>query len=480
MGRPYGSVGGGRRTGGAALQWTVIGVMIGFSCSAILVLVLLTTEILSLNSEILDKPTTIPVTQVSELFTNTPAPTVDVQGTVDAALSQTLAAQPPTATVGVVQAQAPTATDVPPTPDPEQVAPTATVTQTLTTLDSVVQPSAPQSRVPEPLQPLITELRVVDGGTFLMGTTPQEVAVAVNECVTVDSGTCMAAWGEDSFPQHSVTVDTFRMEVTEVTNRQYVAFLNWLGPNSHRNGCYNQLCIETTSTNEHSSITFDSQNYDVSPVIANLPVAGATWYGARMYCETIGRRLPTEAEWERAARGADNFIYPWGDQRDLTLARTSRPDRPIGPVDVGAYPLGESPYGILDMAGNVGEWVFDYYAANYYAQPEASGLNPTGPASGTDRVIRGGSWDTVPFFTRTVHRQNSRPDATSFAVGFRCVQDFEESVTTDISPSSLGPTPAVEQESPHEAVDARPTLPPAPSPEPGTTESSSVPPAGNN
>ena len=91
------------------------------------------------------------------------------------------------------------------------------------------------------------------------------------------------------------------------------------------------------------------------------------------------------------------------------------------------------------MAGNVAEWVADHYDADYYGRPEAVGPNPTGPASGLERVVRGGSWDTVPFFTRSVHRQSMRPDATSLSVGFRCVADLEDSEFTDINPNDLGP-----------------------------------------
>jgi formylglycine-generating enzyme required for sulfatase activity len=459
----------------------------GLGCSAVIVLGLLTAEILSLNSDLLNEPDTpIPATEVSLNFTDTPLPTIDLQATVAAMFSETQAAlEALTPTVGVVQqVSPPTATPPPPTLDPvNQVTPTDLPTQAPETVVDLGTRPGVQSEIPDSLQGIVSDLLVVDGGTFLMGTTAQEAAGAVNECQTVDEGNCVLAWAEDSFPQHSVTVDTFRMEKTEVTNLQYVAFLSSMEPGSHRNGCFGQKCVDTTSENEDSAITFDGANYDVSPLQSQLPVVGVTWYGARAYCEAIGRRLPTEAEWERAARGPSNFIYPWGNERNLTLARTNRPDRPIGPIDVGSFLLGASPYGMLDMAGNVAEWVFDYYAVNYYAQPEASGLNPTGPASGTDRVIRGGSWDAVPFFSRSVHRQNERPvpEDTHLWLGFRCADDLEDNTFSDVVPSSLGPTPVLATESPREAIDAQPTIPPLATLVPNNpTEAPAVPPAGNN
>jgi formylglycine-generating enzyme required for sulfatase activity len=487
MGRPnYGSVGG-RRSGNAGWQWMMIGLVMGFACSAIVVLGLLTAEVLNLNSDILDEANTpVAATQVSIQPTTTPLPTVDLRATIDAevnaALSGTMAAQPPTATIGMAQDVAlPTITPIPPTTDPsQQVAPTDIPTQTpVTAIDSAGQPGT-ASEIPAPLQGIVSDLLVVTGGIFNMGTTTTEVANAVYECVNIDQGACAASYAEDSYPQHSVTVDNFRMEVTEVTNEQYIAFLNWMGPNSHRNGCFGQECINTTGEDENSSVTFDQVNYKVSPIVNLLPITSVTWYGARAYCEAIGRRLPTEAEWERAARGQNNYVYPWGNERDLTFALTNRPTGSIGAREVGTYPQGASQYGILDMAGNVAEWVWDYYSAIYYQQAEATGLNPTGPASGTDRVIRGGSWDNPPFFARSVHRMNARPEETSLAVGFRCADDFEEETFTEVDPASLGPAPpAVDLESPHEAIDAAPTVPPIATVAPSGDEAS-VPPAGNN
>src|SRR5262249_49919542 len=198
------------------------------------------------------------------------------------------------------------------------------------------QPPAISGLTPSDLLP------VKGSGNFLMGTTPSEVAQAVNDCTNRDGANCTAAMDQDAAPQHQVAISPFQMERTEVSYQQYLAFLNsgpGMGPGSHRNGCFGQPCLLTSNESDTSNVTFDSANYTVNDVINNFPVANVTWYGAKAYCEAIGRRLPTEAEWERAARGddpnGDERIYPWGNNWDTSLAKTNRPkDSPAGAVAV--------------------------------------------------------------------------------------------------------------------------------------------------
>jgi formylglycine-generating enzyme required for sulfatase activity len=278
------------------------------------------------------------------------------------------------------------------------------------------------------LNALGTDLGLVSGGDFTMGTNQTEAAAAVSVCINEYGGTCDIALAQDSFPPHRVILDSFMMEVTEVTVAQYVEFLNVLGPNSHLSGCQGSPCAATAAESEASNIEFDGTTYSVANLFANLPMANVTWYGAQAYCEAIGRRLPTEAEWERAARGTDGRIYPYGNEWDPLLANTNRNERSTertsnGPVQVRSFPDGASPYGMYDMAGNVAEWVQDWYQADYYSTEAASGLNPQGPLTGTAKVTRGGSWDTVPFFTRTVHRQEFDPLTQALYIGFRCASD---------------------------------------------------------
>jgi formylglycine-generating enzyme required for sulfatase activity len=286
-----------------------------------------------------------------------------------------------------------------------------------------------------PLLSLSSPLVFVQGGQpFQMGTTRQEIEAAVAQCVNEEGGDCQIEFGEDSIPPHEVTVSSFQIETTEVTYEQYLIFLNALGPNGHLNGCDGQPCISTQQESESSNIVFDGANYTVNNLIQRYPMSGVTWYGADAYCRAIGRRLPTEAEWELAARGYDNLIYPWGNTWDPLLAKTSIPPTEPGAVPVGSYQAGASPWGALDMAGNVAEWVNDWYDPVFYQRPQASGFNPQGPVSpdpenGVQKVIRGGSWDAKPFFARSVHRQSAGIELTGAWLGFRCAADTEVTPT---------------------------------------------------
>lgn len=299
----------------------------------------------------------------------------------------------------------------------------------ITSATWTVTPTNPATLTPDPemLRMSATAMEVVDGGSFTMGTTPQEVQAAVSLCVDVQNGNCTLAMGEDSMPPHEVTLNPFQMEIYEVTNRQFVYFLNSLGPGGHLGGCEGQLCAITRDQDENATIMQDERGVYVSlTLVDTVPVTSVTWYGAKAYCEAIDRRLPTEAEWERAAKGSDQRIYPWGNDWDPLYAKTSVPeDGNVGALPIGSYPLGASPYNLLDMAGNVAEWVSDWYSPTYYAQAGAGGLNPQGPPIGDQRVVRGGSWDAKPFFARTAHRQSFTPTLGGAWLGFRCAADYE-------------------------------------------------------
>jgi formylglycine-generating enzyme required for sulfatase activity len=461
---------GGRRGAGGAWQWVVIGFVVGFGCAAIIGLVLIIGGLdpSSLLTASRPTPTAIIITATLPPTTPTSEPTEVIIV--------------PTATVEQVQVAAPTAT---PTTDPSTIqvesSPTATTPPPPTTASNqgVTNTGAggnAQAAVPRLLEGIISQVKNVDGGSFDMGTSVQEVTAAVAECVNTYQANCDVAWGEDSSPVHQVTVNPFSMEVTEVTYAQYLAFLNSMGPNSHRTGCEGQLCIATRAEDPNSNVIFDSANYRVLDVISQFPVSAVTWYGAKAYCEAIGRRLPTEAEWERAARGPQNFIYPWGNTFTTDYAKTSRP-KPADPslagaVAVGTYPSGASYYGMLDMAGNIAEWVSDWYSPSYYIQLAQTGqavLNPQGPPAGTEKVVRGGSWDTPPFFSRSVHRQSAEPQNQTLWLGFRCAQDG----TTDTSggtgaantsgngSTTVNTTPA-SASSEGDLNNSAPTLPPPP------------------
>ena len=460
----YGSLGG-RRSSGGAWQWVVIGIILGFACSIIVGLAGIASGLIYLDVEGL--PGRPSPTAVVQIITATPEPVTPTNIPTQVVVTNTPTTQ-------AVEISAPTPTSLPPTPDPNTIQVEASPSPTTFTPvenNNNTAAQSSESQIPDALAAILTTTRNVDGGTFEMGTTLAEVRTAVDACVA-DEGDCQVQFGEDSFPPHSVTLNPFQIEETEVTYEQYLAFLNWMGPRSHLNGCDGFACLATQNETDASNVSFDSANYRVLPALNRYPVAGVTWYGARAYCRAIGRRLPTEAEWERAARGSDGRIFPWGNTLDTSLAKTSRPRVEAdqqGAVQVGSYPLGASPYGVLDMAGNVEEWVNDWYSLAYYNQAEASGLNPQGPPSGTERVLRGGSWAYMPFFARTVHRRSLAPDQQSITAGFRCAADAEQggaagSGTSDtginITPAATLPPAAGGNE--ETTANSAPTLPPPP------------------
>jgi len=277
------------------------------------------------------------------------------------------------------------------------------------------------------LMAIASRLVAVNGGSFTMGTTTEEASQAVDECALYDRE-CDILWTQDSTPAHQVTLDPYQIEETEVTTSQYVAFLNWMGPESHKNGCLGQPCVNTSLEQpETSYLNYDGEEYSVKnpQFYSNHPVTQVTWWGAEAYCNALGRRLPTEAEWEHAARGPDNHYYPWGFEFDGSRAMSSiNPDR--GTVPVSSYPEGRSPYGAFNMAGNVWEWVQDWFSPTYYSELATNptlALNPQGPISGTQRVLRGGAWDSAPLFLRSMHRWSAEPGSPTPSIGFRCVSD---------------------------------------------------------
>jgi formylglycine-generating enzyme required for sulfatase activity len=170
----------------------------------------------------------------------------------------------------------------------------------------------------------------------------------------------------DERPVHTVYLDAFHIDRTEVANAQY------------------QACVEAGACDAPSNTTYyDNSNY------AQHPVVHVSWDDADAYCRWAGKRLPTEAEWEKAARGTDGRRYPWGNSEpDCNKANYN--DCVGLTTEVGSYPAGASLYGVLDMAGNVWEWVADWYDPGYYSQSPTR--NPPGPDSGELRVLRGGSW----------------------------------------------------------------------------------------
>jgi formylglycine-generating enzyme required for sulfatase activity len=207
----------------------------------------------------------------------------------------------------------------------------------------------------------------------------------------------------DSYEQpiHKVTLDAFWIDQTEVTNANYAK-------------CVDAGNCGSPSYGDH----FNNSNYE------NHPVVFVNWYQANAYCSWAGRRLPTEAEWEKAARGTDGRTYPWGENIDRTFANYDQNQNVGDTSAVGSYASGQSTYGVYDMAGNVWEWTADWYGDTYYSQSPSS--NPLGPDSGDLKVVRGGSWDVSRYYVRSAYRYWYDASYTYYNdyIGFRCASSL--------------------------------------------------------
>ena len=234
-------------------------------------------------------------------------------------------------------------------------------------------PSTPTA--PAPARPATcAEGRIrIPGGTFEMGTTDPRVSSRA--------------------PVHTVTLSPYCIDRTEVTVEAY------------------ERCVARGVCADLTYITDIPDN-------PRFPITSVTWEEARTYCAAAAGRLPTEAEWEYAARGSDGRVYPWGNAPPSNQLCWNHPEGSRG-CEVGAFPSGASPFGVLDMAGNADEWVADWFDT----YPSGPTRDPRGPASGFTRVMRGGGTQGDPIMMLSTGRYHDPPEARVVGYGFRCASD---------------------------------------------------------
>ena len=278
--------------------------------------------------------------------------------------------------------QIPTATALIPT-DTATITPTATLAPTPT-----ITPLPPQL-----IDAFGIPMVLVPAGPFVMGTEDR----AGNER-----------------PAHTVTLNSYYIDQFEATNTAFAEFLNAKG--NQMEGLANWIEAKDLDLRVHQV----DGVWQVDPGYEKYPMNEVTWYGARAFCEWRGARLPTEAEWEKAARGTDERTFPWGEEISCENANYAGCVHASVPVD--SFPESVSPYGAYNMAGNMMEWVADWYDIEYYANSPAE--NPTGPETGNFKVFRGGSWINNSGNTRTTYRFPKLPVLTYTTTGFRCASDI--------------------------------------------------------
>lgn len=221
--------------------------------------------------------------------------------------------------------------------------------------------------------------------------------------------------GDDEKPLHKVYIDSYYIYKYPVTNFMYCNFLNAIRIDESVVGKW--LEIE----DENCHIYVDKGLYRVKKGAEDYPVVNVTWYGADAYARWAGKRLPTEAEWEKAARGTKGNLYPWGDEWGENKCSHCYGSGKVMPV--GSYPEGASPFGLMDMSGNVWEWCSDWYDANYYVNTPDK--NPPGPSAGQEKIIRGGSCINDARGCRCANRHKYTPENRNYSLGFRCVKSTE-------------------------------------------------------
>jgi len=240
------------------------------------------------------------------------------------------------------------------------------------------------------MEPLLCEMEIIEGGLYGRGS---------------NTG------ARDEKPRHNVAIHSFAMDIHPVTNEQYIRFLQVMGGEKDTN---NNDMISL----KESRIKRYGGRFSIESGYAKHPVVGVSWYGAVAYAKWIGKRLPTEAEWEIAATsGLEKNLYAYGQTIERTQANFFSSDT----TAVMSYPPNDK--GLYDIAGNVYEWCQDWYSYNYYEHSQQEPDNPKGPQQGVYRVLRGGCWKSLEDDLRCSHRHRNNPGMMNRTCGFRLAAD---------------------------------------------------------
>lgn len=259
-------------------------------------------------------------------------------------------------------------------------------------IDSVVKHYTPEEKEIKNVEPLLSDMIIIEEGTFWRGSNDGN---------------------RDECPCHQISLSSFAIDIHPVTNEQFVRFLDVMGGVKDSN--HNDIIRL-----KDSRINSSAGKFSIESGYLKHPVVGVTWYGAVAYARWVGKRLPTEAEWEIASRGGiENALYPTGEDIEKSEANFFSSDT----LAVKSYsPNG---YGLYDMAGNVYEWCQDWYGYNYYEVSVQEPMNPKGPLQGVYRVIRGGCWKSLKEDLRCSRRHRNNPGTVNSTYGFRCAADVE-------------------------------------------------------
>ena len=259
-------------------------------------------------------------------------------------------------------------------------------------IDSTVKTYQPEYKDFTHVKPLLTDMVIVDGASFFRGSHDGN---------------------RDELPRHQIAVSSFAVDIHPVTNEQFVRFLEVMG--GEKDSTHNDIIRLRDSRIKRSA-----GKISIESGYAKHPVVGVTWYGAVAYSKWVGKRLPTEAEWEIAARGGKECaLYPTGTDIEKSQANFFSAD--TTPV-MSYVPNG---YGLFDVSGNVYEWCLDWYGYNYYELSVQEPENPQGPLQGVYRVLRGGCWKSLKEDLRCSRRHRNNPGTVNSTYGFRCAADVE-------------------------------------------------------